>query len=47
VSHSLADRFTGATSRLSYRELGIGIRLGVPDDDGIGATFTNDFGVKS
>ena len=33
--------------RPAYREVGIGIRLGVPSDDGIGATFTNDFGVKT
>jgi uncharacterized protein YkwD len=31
----------------NYREVGIGIRLGVPDDAGVGATFTADFGVKS
>jgi uncharacterized protein YkwD len=31
----------------SYKELGIGIRLGVPTDAGIGATFTADFGAKS
>jgi uncharacterized protein YkwD len=31
----------------SYRELGIGIRLGVPSDPGVGATFTADFGAKS
>jgi uncharacterized protein YkwD len=30
----------------SYKELGIGIRLGVPDDAGVGATFTADFGAK-
>jgi uncharacterized protein YkwD len=29
-----------------YRELGIGIRLGVPSDAGVGATFTADFGTK-
>jgi uncharacterized protein YkwD len=33
--------------RRSYKELGIGIRLGVPDDAGVGATFTADFGAKS
>ena len=31
----------------NYREIGIGIRLGVPSDAGVGATFTADFGVKS
>jgi uncharacterized protein YkwD len=31
----------------SYREVGIGIRLGVPTDGGVGATFTADFGAKS
>ncbi|HET6550057.1 MAG TPA: CAP domain-containing protein [Solirubrobacter sp.] len=30
----------------SYREIGIGIRLGVPSDDTVGATVTADFGVK-
>jgi uncharacterized protein YkwD len=30
----------------SYKELGIGIRLGVPTDAGVGATFTADFGAK-
>jgi uncharacterized protein YkwD len=30
----------------SYREVGIGIKLGVPSDDGVGATYTADFGVK-
>jgi uncharacterized protein YkwD len=30
----------------SYREVGIGIRLGVPSDDSVGATYTTDFGVK-
>jgi uncharacterized protein YkwD len=30
----------------AYREVGVGIRLGVPTDDGIGATITADFGVK-
>jgi uncharacterized protein YkwD len=29
-----------------YREVGIGIRLGVPSDAGVGATFTADFGTK-
>jgi uncharacterized protein YkwD len=30
----------------SYKELGIGIRLGTPGDAGVGATFTADFGAK-
>jgi uncharacterized protein YkwD len=30
----------------SYREVGIAIRLGVPSDDTVGATYTADFGVK-
>jgi len=30
----------------AYRELGIGVRTGVPTDSGVGATFTTDFGVK-
>lgn len=30
----------------AYREVGIGIRLGVPSDNGVGATVTADFGVK-
>ena len=30
----------------AYREVGIGIRLGVPTDNGVGATITADFGVK-
>jgi uncharacterized protein YkwD len=32
--------------RKAYREIGIGIRLGVPSDSGVGATITADFGVK-
>jgi uncharacterized protein YkwD len=31
----------------SYKEVGVGIRLGVPNDAGVGATFTADFGAKS
>ena len=31
----------------SYKELGIGIRLGVPNDAGVGATFSAEFGAKS
>ena len=30
----------------AYREVGIGIRLGVPSDKAVGATITADFGVK-
>ena len=30
----------------AYREVGIGIRLGVPSDNGVGATITADFGAK-
>jgi uncharacterized protein YkwD len=30
----------------AYKEVGIGIRLGVPSDEGVGATITADFGVK-
>jgi uncharacterized protein YkwD len=32
--------------KASYREIGIGIRVGVPTDTSVGATFTTDFGVK-
>jgi uncharacterized protein YkwD len=32
--------------KASYREIGIGIFVGVPSDTGVGATFTTDFGVK-
>jgi uncharacterized protein YkwD len=31
----------------SYKEIGLGIRLGVPTDPTVGATFTAEFGVKS
>ena len=31
----------------AYREVGIGIRLGVPEHDGVGATITADFGVTA
>jgi uncharacterized protein YkwD len=31
----------------SYRELGIGIRVGTPNDAGVGATFSAEFGAKS
>jgi uncharacterized protein YkwD len=30
----------------AYKEVGIGIKLGVPSDGGVGATITADFGVK-
>ena len=30
----------------AYREVGIGIDLGVPSDDTVGATYTLDFGVR-
>ena len=30
-----------------YREIGIGVRTGVPTDAAVGATFTTDFGVKA
>jgi uncharacterized protein YkwD len=32
--------------RRAYREVGIGIVVGVPSTDGIGATYTLDFGVR-
>jgi uncharacterized protein YkwD len=32
--------------RPSYRELGIGIHLGIPTNADVGATYTTDFGVK-
>ncbi len=31
----------------SYRDLGIGVHVGVPEDNGVGATVTTDFGVKT
>jgi uncharacterized protein YkwD len=31
----------------SYRDLGIGVQLGVPEDAGVGATVTTDFGVRT
>jgi uncharacterized protein YkwD len=31
----------------AYREVGIGIRLGVPSDGTVGATYTLDFGVRA
>lgn len=30
----------------AYREVGVGVKLGVPSDDTVGATYTLDFGVK-
>jgi uncharacterized protein YkwD len=32
--------------KAAYREIGIGISLGVPTGNGAGATFTTDFGAK-
>jgi len=32
--------------RRAYREVGIGVVIGVPSTDGIGATYTLDFGVS-
>jgi uncharacterized protein YkwD len=32
--------------KASYRELGVGVRPGVPKDAGVGATYTTDFGVR-
>jgi len=32
--------------RRDYREVGIGVVIGVPDDNGAGATYTLDFGVR-
>jgi len=32
--------------RRAYREVGIGVVIGVPSTDGIGATYTLDFGVR-
>jgi uncharacterized protein YkwD len=31
----------------TYKEIGIGVRPGVPDDSGVGATFTSEFGAKA
>lgn len=33
--------------KASYREIGIGVRLGVPSDAGVGATLTTEFGAKA
>ena len=33
--------------RRAYRDIGLGIRLGVPYDGSVGATFTADFGVRN
>lgn len=33
--------------RRAYRDVGVGIRLGVPTDAGVGATYTVDFGARS
>ena len=32
--------------KAGYREIGIGVRLGVPTNAGVGATYTSNFGVK-
>jgi uncharacterized protein YkwD len=32
--------------RRAYRDIGVGIRLGVPSDAGVGATYTVDFGAR-
>ena len=32
--------------RRSYRDVGFGIRLGMPQDDAVGATFTANFGAR-
>ena len=32
--------------RRAYREVGFGIRLGMPRDDAVGATFTANFGAR-
>jgi uncharacterized protein YkwD len=32
--------------RRAYREVGIGVVIGVPNADGVGATYTLDFGVR-
>ena len=32
--------------RRAYREVGIGVVVGVPNENGIGATYTLDFGVR-
>ncbi len=47
--HAAWMRSSGHRSNIlkaSYREIGIGVRPGVPQDPGMGATYTNDFGVK-
>jgi uncharacterized protein YkwD len=37
----------GNILKRSYREIGIGVRLGVPSDSEVGATFTAEFGAKA
>ena len=32
--------------RKAYREIGVGVVLGVPGSDAAGATYTVDFGVR-
>jgi uncharacterized protein YkwD len=36
----------GNLLRRAYRDVGVGIALGVPKDAGVGATYTVDFGVR-
>ena len=31
----------------NYREIGIGVRVGVPKNAAVGATYTTEFGTKS
>jgi uncharacterized protein YkwD len=33
--------------KAGYRDLGIGVHAGIPQDAAVGATYTTDFGVKS
>ncbi len=42
--HSRGHRAT--VLKRGYREVGIGVRLGVPSDAGVGVTVTADFGAK-
>ena len=42
-----SDGHRGIILRAAYRELGIGIRVGVPTDEDAGATFTDNFGVMA
>ena len=48
--HSAWMRSSGHRANIlkpAYRQLGIGVRIGVPTDAGVGATFTTDFGAKA